>query len=298
MKCIVFSIIFTVFPLQTSLESAQEGDPKAPLRLVLSTTKETLDTSALIAFKIQFTNTTEAPLELRLNPELPGRAIVYLESPDGKMWRPITLNPAARSPAVRCELKSGESTQSTGCYSLCFLRGEAGDGQFALPAKGKWKMWATYRIAGATVKSNIITMLVKHDENLAAPARELFGGVEWHTFAMGGSANEEHIAKFRAFVELGAAAPQRDLMAYQLGIRDINAARHREASVMFQAALDAGAGNIDRVEATLLLASCLVSMKELRLALSKLDQIITEATGVDRSKVEDMRARIKELLKE
>jgi len=276
-------------------EEGKKNDPYlASLKLEISTAKDTIDPVDLLQFTVRFTNTSDAPLRLELNRALPGRAIVHLIDPEGRTWRPVTLEMKGSTPSVILDLNAGEFAKFHGSYSLSFMRLQGARESFTLPQHGTWKVWAEYGRSAGLVKTNEATFQVKTNEAMSPKVRELFRSETWHRFAVGGEVKDADLIRFRAFVLSGVEEGQKDVMARQLGFRYLGASQPFQALEMFKAAFDSRLGNLDRVDATLCKAYGLWISNHLHLdeALTLLNQVETDPKDVVRRRVEEMRAGI------
>ena len=291
----IFVIWMAMAGCQTQQDEPQARDPEElkQLKLEISLNKEAVDPIELVTVTARFRNISDRLVKFQENPGLRCGATIYLEDPNGKQCRPLSFEPMGTYFPVTHELEPGAFKQGSAFCSLNFLRQEAHEKrEFKVPLNGIWKVWASYELSRGKLSSNVVNIDVKEDNSIPANVRELFGSQAWHVLALGGETKDSDCARFREFVLSGVGASQRDVMAYVVGIQDLNASRYKNGVSMLQAALVSRGRNVDRRYVTLSLVNCHWYLKEFDEALSQLNKMELDTRDIETKNVTEMRAKI------
>ena len=202
----------------------QAEQAETDLRVQISVAGSEQYTCNVIPVTVKLVNVSGRPVRLtsvfrhRNTLELyclkPGTA-KYVRASSGRMI--ICRPPGWRYDKV---LQADEGIQVTEFISFGRLIGEV---EYAPPGPGTGKIKAVYWHGDTSIESNVATVTFKAASDLDQKVRKLFDSKRWQRFVMteGGGEDEKGLKPFRDFLYSGQHAPQRTLLAYLVGVNDI-----------------------------------------------------------------------------
>ena len=258
------------------------------LKVYISTPRLTLDPMDVLPITVRWTNPSSSPVKTSLF------KITWLESPVGHIVRSRDFHEGCglRWPK---EIGPGQFLELTHYISLSFLHRRDTDAKgFVPPQVGEWKLWVEHEHSLGKVNSNVLSLTLKEDPQRSPEVRRLFGSEAWHRFFLGGGVDKETHTSFRRFVLSKESAPQKDLMAYSLGVRDFNDSRLGHALTMFGLADFGISGNVRPQVLTELVVQCHGQLANDEECIRVIDRLRLDERDVAFRKWTDIRKRIQE----
>jgi hypothetical protein len=285
------------FVLALLLAGGQVYDEKAfaselailDLRLDVSTVRTVLDPTDLLPLNIRWTNPSKVPVKLHTL-----LIKVFMEEPAGRTFqaRSCRQRPGCGK-GNAYELGPGLFFECSQFWSPGFLhRNEAAADVFRRSAKGTWRTWVEFQHRFGVMKSNELEFRIEDDPHRTPDAIQLFGSEAWHRFALGRGAAEADLLDFRKAALARTQSPQKDIMAYMVGLHDLNRERARpgHALTLFRIAAAAATRNVSRALLSSALAQCHGELGNLDEALAVLEEFPPEAADSARKKWDETKA--------
>jgi hypothetical protein len=199
---------------------------------------------------------------------------VFMEEPGGRIGQAqASFGDIICGEGVTYELEPLEFVELNELRSPGFLKHEdPSAGGFQRPATGGWKVWGEFQHRYGVMKSNVLELRIEDDPARTPEVRQALGSEAWHRFALGGESTDADLLTFRKLALTKGDFPQKDILAYTVGLHDLNRSRPGHATTLFRIAGAAPSRNLGRTLLSSALAQCHWELGNYDEALAVMDQ--------------------------